>query len=283
MKPERRKPKLTLVKRLGKAQKLTRAQKQSQIRAALLEAAAKVVGEVGYSAAMVSTITRRAGVAQGTFYNYFNSRQDLFDQLLPSMSDEMLAFIKGRCTHATNDVAREKLRFEAYFAYLLKRPSSTASSTSPELFSPEAFQKHIDVIARGYRRVLQRAADAGDARAVDTREYEVLAVDVDGNSKVSLKPLCAIERLHPGIAGFRHEGLHALRLQWLLGRPRQHREPFAREKAELQIPDVGRRSLTAKRASDPGPSGDEGVVSLSCRGGLRAAWKSVGDMRGRQG
>src|SRR6202008_1120179 len=41
-------------------------------------------------------LTRRAGVAQGTFYNYFNSRQDLFDQLLPSMSNEMLAFIYGR-------------------------------------------------------------------------------------------------------------------------------------------------------------------------------------------
>ena len=55
MKPERRKRKLTLVKILGKAQKLTRVQKQSLIRTALLEAAAKVVGEVGYSAAMVST------------------------------------------------------------------------------------------------------------------------------------------------------------------------------------------------------------------------------------
>ena len=67
MKPERRTRKLNLVKKLTKPQKLTRAEKQSQIRTALLQAAAKVVGEVGYSAAMVSTITRRAGVAQGTF------------------------------------------------------------------------------------------------------------------------------------------------------------------------------------------------------------------------
>jgi AcrR family transcriptional regulator len=183
VKPERRKRKLPLVKRLGKAQKLTRAQKQSQIRAALLEAAAKVVGEVGYSAAMVSTITRRAGVAQGTFYNYFNSRQDLFDQLLPSMSDEMLAFITERSSHATNDVAREKLRFEAYFAYLLKRPEFYRILYESELFSPEAFQKHIDVIARGYQRVLQRATDAGDARAVDAREYEVLAFMLMGARK----------------------------------------------------------------------------------------------------
>lgn len=183
MKPERRKRKLTLVKKLGRAQKLTRAQKQSHIRAALLEAAAKVVGEVGYSASMVSTITRRAGVAQGTFYNYFNSRQDLFDQLLPNMSNEMLAFIKQRSSHATNDAAREKLRFEAYFAYLLKRPEFYRILYESELFAPEAFQKHIDVISRGYQRVLQRAANAGDAHAVDPREYEVIAFMLMGARK----------------------------------------------------------------------------------------------------
>ena len=183
MKPERRERKLPLVKKLGKPQKLTRAQKQSQIRAALLKAAAKVVGEIGYSAAMVSTITRRAGVAQGTFYNYFNSRQDLFDQLLPSMSDEMLVFIKERSSLAANDAAREKLRFEAYFAYLLERPEFYRIVYESELFSPEAYQRHIDVIASGYQRVLKRAADAGDARAIDPREYEVLAFMLMGARK----------------------------------------------------------------------------------------------------
>ncbi len=247
MKPERRKRKLPLVKRLGKAQKLTRAQKQSQIRAALLEAAAKVVGEVGYSAAMVSTITRRAGVAQGTFYNYFNSRQDLFDQLLPSMSDEMLAFITERSSHATNDVAREKLRFEAYFAYLLKRPNSTASSTSPSFSRRKHFRSTSTLSPQrlptrtATRHRCRRCTRGRRSRIRSSRLY------VDGSSKVSLKPIRAIERLHPGITGFRHEGLHALRLQWLLGRARQHRKSFAREAD--QEANVGHRSLAAKRES----------------------------------
>jgi AcrR family transcriptional regulator len=183
VKPERRKRKLPLVKRLGKAQKLTRAEKQSHIRVALLEAAAKVVGEVGYSAAMVSTITRRAGVAQGTFYNYFETRQDLFDQLLPSMSDEMLAFINERSSQADNDTARERLRFEAYFAYLLERPEFYRILYESELFAPEAFQKHIEVISQGYQRVLRRAANAGDARTIDAHEGEVIAFMLMGARK----------------------------------------------------------------------------------------------------
>lgn len=183
MKSERRTRKLPLVKKLGRAQKLTRAEKQSHIRAALLDAAARVVGEVGYSAAMVSTITRRAGVAQGTFYNYFSSRQDLFDQLLPSMSNEMLGFINERSSHAANDVTREKLRFEAYFAYLLARPEFYRILYESELFAPDAFQKHIQVIAEGYQRVLRRATNAGDARAADPREYEVIAFMLMGARK----------------------------------------------------------------------------------------------------
>ena len=40
-----------------------------------------IVGELGYAGASVALITARADVAQGTFYNYFESRQDLLDQL----------------------------------------------------------------------------------------------------------------------------------------------------------------------------------------------------------
>lgn len=174
---------LKLVKKLGRPQKLTRAAKQNYIRAALLEAAAKVVGEVGYSAAMVSTITRRVGVAQGTFYNYFKSRQDLFDQLLPSMSNQMLAFINERSSHASHDTDREKLRFEAYFAYLIERPEFYRILYESEQFAPQAFEQHIDVIAKGYQRVLRRASDAGDAKAVDPREYEVIAFMLMGARK----------------------------------------------------------------------------------------------------
>ena len=39
---------------------------------------------------MISLITQRAGVAQGTFYNHFKTRQDLLDQLLPALGKDML-------------------------------------------------------------------------------------------------------------------------------------------------------------------------------------------------
>ena len=170
----------TLVKKLSHHQKLSREAKQIQSRMALLDAAAKVVGEVGYSGALISTITSRAGVAQGTFYNYFESRQDLLNQLLPSMSNDMLAFIKERASKAISHADREKRSFEAYFAYLNERPEFYRILYESEQFAPEAFQQHVDLIAKNYERTLSLASAGGEARQVDPREYEAIALMLMG-------------------------------------------------------------------------------------------------------
>ena len=60
------------------------------------ETRAKVVGAEGYAHASVAKVTALAEIAQGTFYNYFASQQDLFDQLLPELGTELLDFIRTR-------------------------------------------------------------------------------------------------------------------------------------------------------------------------------------------
>src|SRR3546814_12769720 len=72
-----------------KQRRLSREEKARETYMRILEAAAQVVGEEGYAEASVSKITRLAGVAQGTFYNYFESRQHIFDKLLPYMGRQM--------------------------------------------------------------------------------------------------------------------------------------------------------------------------------------------------
>lgn len=63
----------------------------------LLEAAIKLFARVGYDNASVDEIVEAAGVAKGTFYYYFKSKEDLFLSLISdgidSLSHEMLAEI----------------------------------------------------------------------------------------------------------------------------------------------------------------------------------------------
>ncbi len=82
-----------------KKKKLSRAERNEQVKLRLFEAAAKVVGKYGYSDASVARITELAGYAQGTFYNHFTNRQELLDNLLPVLGKQMVDFIEERVDH----------------------------------------------------------------------------------------------------------------------------------------------------------------------------------------
>lgn len=47
-------------------------------REAIVEAAAAVFAEVGFSRAVIAAIARRAGVGKGTVYEYFDSKEELY-------------------------------------------------------------------------------------------------------------------------------------------------------------------------------------------------------------
>lgn len=58
-------------------------------RAALRAAALRCFAERGFHATSVADVVAAAGVAQGTFYNYFESKRALFDDLLDGLLAEI--------------------------------------------------------------------------------------------------------------------------------------------------------------------------------------------------
>ncbi|GAA4835495.1 TetR family transcriptional regulator [Paenibacillus vulneris] len=60
----------------------------------MIEAALKLFEEQGYHQTKVSDIVREAGVAQGTFYLYFQSKEDLFREIAASCLEEISAALK---------------------------------------------------------------------------------------------------------------------------------------------------------------------------------------------
>ena len=63
-------------------------------RAALLDAAREVFTKKGYHAASVSDILLIAGVARGTFYNYFDSKRAVFQAVLEGLMESVEAVIQ---------------------------------------------------------------------------------------------------------------------------------------------------------------------------------------------
>src|SRR6266511_2365201 len=61
----------------------------------ILEAAVKVFARKGYFAARVSEIARKAGVADGTIYLYFRSKEDILVKLFDEMVTSWIIGGKG--------------------------------------------------------------------------------------------------------------------------------------------------------------------------------------------
>jgi len=59
-------------------------------RAALVEAAKLVFAETPFADTRIADITARAGVANGTFYTYFDSKEEIFREVAAGVLDAML-------------------------------------------------------------------------------------------------------------------------------------------------------------------------------------------------
>lgn len=141
-------------------------------RARLLEVAEEVFGEIGYDQASVSEITRNAGVAQGTFYLYFNSKKEIFSELVRQIGRNVRHEIQASVDGLTERSEIERKGFETFFEYVRKHPSIYRIVRQAEFVDREAFRDYYEGFANGYKEGLKRATASGEVKALDP---EVLA------------------------------------------------------------------------------------------------------------
>lgn len=159
---------------MPKVVKLSRAERNESTKQRIFDAATKIVGKVGYAEASVARITEAAGVAQGTFYNHFANRQELLDELLPTIGKDMVQFIRERTGTGSDATAQEIDRFRAFFDYLRHVPEFLRILNEAEFFAPSAYQQHFDNITTAFTRILRRWRDAGQIGAFSDDELEAI-------------------------------------------------------------------------------------------------------------
>jgi AcrR family transcriptional regulator len=95
-----------------------REQTKVQNRQAILDAAREVFGELGYETATVRDIIRRAGLAAGTFYNYYRSKEEVFAALADDGARRFAPILKGLRGHGHSFETFVRLAISAYFGFL---------------------------------------------------------------------------------------------------------------------------------------------------------------------
>lgn len=158
-----------------KSRRKNRAERSEEIRQAIFLAAARVVGRYGYADASISKITTAAKVAHGTFYNHFESRQDLFEQLLPALGQLLLSHVTSEVAPVAEGLAREEKRLLAWFEFLQIHPEFNRILNEGEVFVPAAFRRHVEAFGDGYLRALRRAKLRNELQDFADEEIEPIA------------------------------------------------------------------------------------------------------------
>ncbi len=91
------------------------ARTQADTRLRLLDAAAEAFAERGYHGARIDSVSERAGVAKGTVYNYFPSKEVVLETLVAEACQ-----LAAAAAHATPTEASTQVQLEAFVAENLR-------------------------------------------------------------------------------------------------------------------------------------------------------------------
>jgi AcrR family transcriptional regulator len=138
-----------------------------QARQRILDAAEKIFGEKGYFASAVSDITREAGVALGSFYVYFESKHEIFVEVLQTLAQVIRRTTRAALERGRNRVEEEELGFAAFFSLIDSHPYLYRIVRQAEFVDPTAFRAYYVGIVPGYERRLRAAMDKGEIRRLD--------------------------------------------------------------------------------------------------------------------
>src|SRR4051812_11605306 len=99
------------------AGKVPRTERGRKTLRAILDAAAVEFGEKGFHEGSISGITRRAGVALGSFYTYFDSKDAVFRALVRDMSEQVRAHVAPALKDAPGQIAAEQAALLAFIRF----------------------------------------------------------------------------------------------------------------------------------------------------------------------
>ncbi len=133
----------------------------------LLEAAELEFGEKGFHAASVTSITGRAGVGQGTFYNYFPSKEDALRELVRHMSRQLRAWLNRATEGADNRLDVERRGLEAFINFSRQHQNLYRIVMESQFVDEAIYREYYEQLADGYTRALEQAQQAGEIRAGD--------------------------------------------------------------------------------------------------------------------
>lgn len=133
----------------------------------ILQAAEQEFGSRGFHAASVAGITAAGGVAQGTFYIYFPSKEAIFRELVRDVGRQLRQAMREATRGAPDRLSGERRGLEAFVRFISAHPQLYRIVQEANFVDEQVYRDYYNDLARGYARVLENAAAQGELRPGD--------------------------------------------------------------------------------------------------------------------
>jgi AcrR family transcriptional regulator len=178
-----------------------RDQVKRDTRQLLLQAASEEFARHGYDGANVNRISRAAGFAKGTIYNYFPSKRALMEALIDTIAERHLGYVVGEVGKESDPRRRLERFFEAGFAFVVENLAQ-ARVLITNIYGPDdAFKVHMyaayrpmfefvgqEIIAAGIAEGMFRQVEVEATSSLLMTIYLGTASQVDDQGRTFLDP-----------------------------------------------------------------------------------------------
>lgn len=147
----------------GKAPRTARGERTLR---KILDAAREEFGERGFSDTSIVGITQRAGVALGTFYTYFDSKEALFQALVRDMSAQVRDHVGPALSGGADGLDNERRALDAFLGFVREHRDIYRIIDQSEFVDPAAYREHYDTTAD---RIAGRLGAARDRGEIDSK------------------------------------------------------------------------------------------------------------------
>lgn len=157
----------------GKAPRTARGERTLR---KILDAARDEFGERGFSESSIVGITQRAGVALGTFYTYFDSKEAVFQALVRDMSAQVRDHVAPALEEAADALDRERRALESFLLFARKQRHVYRIIDEAEFVEPVAYREHYETTATRIAARLVAGRESGEISGdFSDEDLEILA------------------------------------------------------------------------------------------------------------
>lgn len=133
----------------------------------LLDAAEALFGRNGFHATSITEVTRRAGVAQGTFYLYFENKEAIYIELVRHLSHSLRQAIAKDVAGLDDRLEVEEAGLRSFLRFAAAHRDLYRIVYESQYIDRDLFRWYYERLAEAWAEGLSSAMEAGQIRRLE--------------------------------------------------------------------------------------------------------------------